>query len=567
MGSSASAPAAELSQEKNDIRHLGERHPFGDAELLQIYRAYQAHLRITPEARISFLTDIGCQAVTAEAVEERQMLLQAVEQKILPAKFGNTLYQRAFLPSSEASGYDGVSQQPPPSTSKIPDDEYSRMARLDAFFDGVSNCSRRGTKDVLKILIHCCTPQPAPSSSEDEPASPFETPSHKKTLFIDPMELVTIGYRVALAAAFLQATAENDEDVARFLPKDDVDDNNNPALQALSESLIESATRRRQREMRSSVPPSAENKLRVVEEADVQEWVENVATLFPSALASLMHAIFFPDKPLPRTRTNFEFPQLLSESSFFHTGSSPLLFSFACMSSALSGEFYRLYTSSSDGLSFNRLQNALLGYGGPTLLIIQSGASIFGAFTASPWKESKDFYGNTDCFLYQLLPTTAVYRPSGNARNFMYCNSFARSRGYDHQAHGIGFGGSVDQPRLFLAESFDTCHADSQDLTFDKGPLLATTSHETHFDIDTLEVWGVGGTEVVAEALGARMRQRGIRDAAIQKARKVDKAAFLDDFKSGIIESKAFAHRDQIRGNDGAAIDMDDPNNVDYGKL
>jgi hypothetical protein len=223
-----------------------------------------------------------------------------------------------------------------------------------------------------------------------------------------------------------------------------------------------------------------------------------------------------------------------------------------------------LYTSASDGLSFNRLQNALLGYGGPTLLIIQSGSCIFGAFTASSWKEAKDFYGNHDCFLFQVLPTTAVYRPSGNGSNFMYCNSFARSRGYDQQAHGIGFGGSVDQPRLFLAESFDNCRASKHDLTFEKGNLLDYDGSD--FEIDSLEVWGVGGTEVVLEALGARSAARNVRDANIQKARKVDKAAFLDDFKSGLIESKAFAHQDQIRGRDDACIDSDHANNYLYPK-
>ena len=223
-------------------------------------------------------------------------------------------------------------------------------------------------------------------------------------------------------------------------------------------------------------------------------------------------------------------------------------------------QFYRLYTSASDGLSFNRLQNALLGYGGPTLLIIQSGRSTFGAFTASPWKESKDFYGNHDCFLYRLLPeTTAVYRPSGStaksSNRFMYCNSFARSRGFDQQSHGIGFGGSKEQPRLFLAESFDNCRAGSDDLTFEKGPLLAGrgggSAADAMFEIDNLEVWGVGGTAVVKESLKARSRSRDVRQAAINKARKVDKAAFLDDLRSGVIENKAFAHRDQIQGRDG----------------
>lgn len=208
-----------------------------------------------------------------------------------------------------------------------------------------------------------------------------------------------------------------------------------------------------------------------------------------------------------------------------------------------------------------------MGYAGPTLIIIQSGNSIFGAFTASPWKESKDYYGNHDCFLYQLAPKMAVYRPTGNASNFMYCNSYARSRGYDQQAHGIGFGGTVDQPRLFLAESFDACRAAPQDLTFESGRLLEDAAKGSTFEIDSLEVWGVGGTAVVQEALGARSRQRDIKNAAIQKARKVDKAQFLDDFRSGLIESKAFQHREQIRGRDACtAIDEDELNHRPIGK-
>jgi len=185
-------------------------------------------------------------------------------------------------------------------------------------------------------------------------------------------------------------------------------------------------------------------------------------------------------------------------------------------------QFHRLYTSLSDGLSFNRLQNALLGYGGPTLLILRSSkGDVFGAFTASSWKESKEFYGTSDCFLFQLLPRVAIYRPSGSGTNFMYCNSFARSRGYDKQAHGIGFGGTVDGPRLFIAEAWDTCAASNRDLTFENGQLLgsAVNTSNKQFDLEALEVWGVGGEEVIAAALGDRNMARAVKDAAIQKAR------------------------------------------------
>lgn len=190
------------------------------------------------------------------------------------------------------------------------------------------------------------------------------------------------------------------------------------------------------------------------------------------------------------------------------------------------------------------------------MIIRSEEGELFGAFTGTSWKESKDFYGNSDCFLFQLFPRVAVYRPTGSGTNFMYCNSFARSRGYDNQAHGIGFGGSISEPRLFLAEAWDSCSASSRDMTFENGALLGSSIGNSKFSLEALEVWGVGGEEVVAAALGDRLKARAVKDAAIQKARKVDKAAFLDDFRSGVIESKAFAHRQQARGR--ADADLED---------
>jgi hypothetical protein len=71
---------------------------------------------------------------------------------------------------------------------------------------------------------------------------------------------------------------------------------------------------------------------------------------------------------------------------------------------------------------------------------------------------------------------------------------------------------------------------------------------------------------VVAEALGARNRQRAITEANLRKARKVDKAAFLDDFRSGMIDSKAFSSRDQIRGRADAVVDERHQNAYVYEK-
>lgn len=149
---------------------------------------------------------------------------------------------------------------------------------------------------------------------------------------------------------------------------------------------------------------------------------------------------------------------------------------------------------------------------------------------------------------------TAVYRPKASGQpNFMYCNSYARSKGYDQQAHGIGFGGTIDQPRLFLAETFDynDNYAGTQDVTYENGPFLPVTESGTYpknFEVEALEVWGVGGDEVVQQALGAQSKARSIRDEGIRRAKKVDRAAFLDDLRSGVVDSKMFQHRQQIDG-------------------
>ena len=657
MGASASAYSGSGSnthssqhQLKEDIRYLGDRMPFGDDELLLVYRAYQRLISENhsvgmneelcsetnssngSKQRISFLADVAVLALEEQQkrmkmmrasqratsismefrtevenpqqqLEERLILLKAVEQTILPPRFGNTLYQAIFLRDGDPSLYD-ENDGGAAASLQVNDDEFTRKARLEKFFEGLSNGTRRGSKNAIQCMIQCCPARDAPNEESDASSSggaappPFSTPSNDFAYggstttsaaptkrYISPMDFVTLGYRVGLAAAFLRATtlpkqpknneSDDDEqeeeeevepDVSQFIPPpydDENAQNSDPGLWSLAHSLAEIPLKRKQRELRSFEPyMQVDLDKQAVCEDDILEWAEQVAPMFGSILPTFLHLIFFPNKPTPPSRTSFEYPQILQESFVFGHGNSPQLFSFGCMSAALGGEYFRLYTSASDGLSFNRLQNALLGYGGPTLVVIQSGESVFGAFTASPWKESKDFYGNHDCFLFRLLPgPIAVYRPTGQSSNFMYCNSFARSRGYDQQAHGIGFGGTVEQPRLFLAESFDDCRAARDDLTFEKGSLLNSSiganigNNATNFEIDNLEVWAVGGTEVVQESLQARSRSRDIRSAAIQKARKVDKAAFLDDFKSGMIESKAFAHRQQIQGRDGACID------------
>lgn len=386
MGASASV---EKTQLQKDIEYLGDRMPFGDAELLQVYRVYQKLQQKFREGDVnssSFLKDVGALSASeglkpkkrpaaagppspeqlakeekerAASLEERFYLLEAVERKILPPGFGNKLYKACFLGTSKDSEYDGKTNTNS-SVVGIEEDEYARMAKLEKFFEGLANGTRRDRKTVTSCLIRCCKQHPAPKEPETSTNqfsttndfayggggfSPYQTGGKSENSFIDPMELVDIGYRLCLAAAFLKEASdgkssqddeESDQDLGRFLPSDDPKVLN-PGLKALSNSLASMATKRKQRIYHSTSP--SDELASLVEADDVFEWVERVAPMFGSILPTFLHALFFPNKAAPPTRSSFDYPRISQESTvFLPSNNSPLLFSFGCMSPSLGGE-------------------------------------------------------------------------------------------------------------------------------------------------------------------------------------------------------------------------------------
>ena len=401
MGASASV---EKTQQQKDIEYLGDRMPFGDAELLQVYRVYQklqhkfygtGEVQTEPEEnkmnniaiKSSFLKDIGALSASesprkprkrsaaanppsqdqiakeeefrASLLEERFYLLEAVERKILPSGFGNTLYRACFLGPSKLSEYDEQGTQPSIAGQLGgEEDEFTRMAKLEKFFEGLANGTRRDRKTVTRCLINCCVQHPPPPGKTEASTNQFaandfaygggghtsnETKNHKTC--IDPMELVDMGYRLCLAAAFLKEASggnpasdgegENEQDLGRFLPDED-SKTLKPGLKALSNSLASLSTKRQQRRLHSSSP--SDELAALVDEDDVFEWVERVAPMFGSILPTFLHSLFFPNKPAPPTRSSFDYPCISQESTVFPTNSSPLLFSFGCMSNSLGGE-------------------------------------------------------------------------------------------------------------------------------------------------------------------------------------------------------------------------------------
>jgi len=126
------------------------------------------------------------------------------------------------------------------------------------------------------------------------------------------------------------------------------------------------------------------------------------------------------------------------------------------------------------------------------------------------------------------------------------------SKSYSHP-HGLGFGGSIDQFRLFIPESFEECVASTTCLTYEVGKLIQDNSfRDNKFEIDVIEVWGCGGEDVVSEGLRSQQQHRGVAQDVMNKARKVDKAAFFNNsFDQEFLLSNTMQHRNQAADRTG----------------
>ena len=221
-------------------------------------------------------------------------------------------------------------------------------------------------------------------------------------------------------------------------------------------------------------------------------------------------------------------------------------------------QWHRIYSSFQDGRSFNRLEYALLGYSGPTVILVKtSRQQVLGAFASEAWKDAKGkFYGNADCFLFELDPTVKVYRAKNDGgKNFMYMHLNHDGPSCHGHPHGLGMGGTLEHPRFFLTESLEHCSAGYLDKTFHEGELLPIESLE-QFEINTLEVWGVGGDAVIQKALDDRAAHRNQTEEMILRARMLhDKKQFAADMESGLIPNTLYRHQEHARGRQDFAVD------------
>lgn len=109
-----------------------------------------------------------------------------------------------------------------------------------------------------------------------------------------------------------------------------------------------------------------------------------------------------------------------------------------------------LYSPAKAGSSFNRLTYSILGYEGPTLIMIKhvekndrenqnkDTSYIFGAFSRMPWREELGYIGDHNCFLFKINPrfhNFFSYKGEGET-NYAYLNT----KHIDRSKYKVGMG-------------------------------------------------------------------------------------------------------------------------------
>jgi len=296
---------------------------------------------------------------------------------------------------------------------------------------------------------------------------------------------------------------------------------------------------------------------------------------------------FFPDESSCHENND-------SDDVMIHVGTHPMLLKLADVADAsaaevMGGTWKRLYSSYfGDGLSFFCLLEAIRGYGGPTVLLMEVVPSAkhslqttttttttttssstkkkktIGFYTTSTWIESTNHYGTEDCFLFSFdkeeakdEETIRLFKPKKRGNNsdksgiYMYChpstfNSTSRGNtgSTNGAVHGLGMGGTSRQPRVHITQSLEECRVLSYDAAFESGQLLdgeAFDNSLNYFDIQQMEVWGIGGRAWIKDALTVRETERQRTVSNLQKARTIqNKEQFMGDLR--LMDNTFFQH-------------------------
>ncbi|KAG8469293.1 hypothetical protein KFE25_007811 [Diacronema lutheri] len=232
-----------------------------------------------------------------------------------------------------------------------------------------------------------------------------------------------------------------------------------------------------------------------------------------------------------------------------------------------------LYSSAEHGLSQNRLSRHVVGYAGPTLLVVALANGLsWGAYLDSPWAPTGAgrFFGGESCVLFLLAPRFHAFRATRTSSN--YCAFVQNVRaalggghgGHASRAHGaghhpagadaelVGFGGSAKRYRCMLTDDLTSSVWRSACSTYETDTArlgaLGLADDEAPQRVSALEVWGLGGVSADSALHSVRLALEKGRAAAGRVNRSAFGETWHDSPDKMLMELGGHTfHSDQLR--------------------
>lgn len=135
-------------------------------------------------------------------------------------------------------------------------------------------------------------------------------------------------------------------------------------------------------------------------------------------------------------------------------------------------DWQNVYSTMKHGISLHTFYANCAGSEPVVILIRDGGGCVFGCYSSTPWKSSKQYYGNGEGFVFTIKPNFAVHKWTRANSYFQLSNS---------ESIAMGGGGKF---ALFLDSMLE--HGSSGPCDTFKSPCLASSDQ---FDIVVLEAY------------------------------------------------------------------------------
>jgi hypothetical protein len=140
----------------------------------------------------------------------------------------------------------------------------------------------------------------------------------------------------------------------------------------------------------------------------------DLCACLPAVFFGLPAPVLLVPRPLPPATDTLK-SHLMPTTAWFAINSA--------LPERVRGAWALAYSSAQHGASFAQFSHRLSAAQRPCVVLVRDkGGAVFGGFVAEPASFRPTFFGSEQCFVFSVLPKTALYFPTGYNTNYAYFN-------------------------------------------------------------------------------------------------------------------------------------------------